>query len=649
MSTTPNINLYKHDNVTTNTDIFDIDKAMNKNWDKLDNAIGELQATTTAFDFKGEVDTLANVQAKPKIKGDVWYCKANKTFYSCNGTNWISVNVGMNLDYVNGIKTKAIQCMQELETPTPVEGENITLNDCKKGKFKSFEVRGNSEQQSRSGKNKLNILSFLNAGYSTTINGIAFTINEDGTVTANGTATENALFDITSNLNLDGTNKKIKMFLFSGNAAGQILAGVFDSNWQNGKSSMAADGKNFNTTNLVNITYAKLRLAVYQGATVTNAKFGIMIAEDVEEYEQYGASPSLEYESPIKSCENNINIVVSNKNMFFSELFDNKTNSGVELKTLAGTNNVLLNGTATKEFVLYSKPLPLNMFKVGKKYTASKDKNYSEKFMFEICENGSSNPSVWGSSITMKESYTKIIVYLQANKGQLPTFNNKIVSLQLEEGDATTIVEHKGQTHTVPIQKPFRAIEDIKDHFIKKGGKYYEEHLIGRYIFKGTETIALQNGGKRIYIKASNNNIPNPILPTNDKILYGIICNHLNKVTAYDTWRGFEGISYNTDNNPTSTNNGFTIAINEFTTAEQYKNWFAQKYADGNPFYIDYQLAEPELIPCTEVQTAALQDIEDNFETYDDCTHIYCTDEVPANIECTYCKDINKVFNNIAI
>ncbi len=39
MSQTNNLKLFKHENVATNINPFDIEKSLNENWDKLDNAI----------------------------------------------------------------------------------------------------------------------------------------------------------------------------------------------------------------------------------------------------------------------------------------------------------------------------------------------------------------------------------------------------------------------------------------------------------------------------------------------------------------------------------------------------------------------------------------------------------------------------------
>lgn len=42
MSTTTNLKLFKHDNPTTNTNQFDVEKALNENWDKIDKNVGEV-------------------------------------------------------------------------------------------------------------------------------------------------------------------------------------------------------------------------------------------------------------------------------------------------------------------------------------------------------------------------------------------------------------------------------------------------------------------------------------------------------------------------------------------------------------------------------------------------------------------------------
>lgn len=560
---------------------------------------------------------------------------------------------------LNLMQNEIISVLQQIETPNPVTGENITLNDCKAGKFKSFEIEGNSVQNGelspefeapiRSCGDNIQILKGTD-----TVTTLSDGTWENGTwrSAASGTGTRESIKIVDSH---NGTIKNgWRMTSTDGevsiaqNAVPMIAGKKYTmSCYARGSGKLRFSGGITNNFN-INTTIFEKYVFTFNSIGSANVFFGVYDAGNVEFYDMKLEKGDIASDWS-KYGEGSINITTSNQNMFYSEMFnDNSTNLGITLKTMPGTNNIVLNGTATGKFTILSKPLPINMFKIGQKYTISK--NYSEHAFFSIAENGSNEDSVWGSSFVMNKNYTRIRVYVQCRTGQTPTFNNQVVSLQIEEGDATTIIEHEGQAYTIPVQKPFRNVEDIRDHFIKKGGKYYEEHLVERYIFKGTETITTDNNGKRIYLKFSTNNLSNlPKVFAKTTAKYGLLCNYLNEVSATDTWNGVEGVSYCAVSTLNSSLSGFFVSINEFTTVDEYKNWFAQKYAAGNPFYVDYILAEPELIECTAAQTAVLQDIKDNLETYDDCTHIYSTDVVAPNFEVTYCKDIEKLFNNIAI
>ena len=200
-------------------------------------------------------------------------------------------------------------------------------------------------------------------------------------------------------------------------------------------------------------------------------------------------------------------------------------------------------------------------------------------------------------------------------------------NVQLERGDTQTeYEEHKGQSYILPIQKPMMGIGDIRDTFVKIGNKWYERHYCNKYIFTGNETISLQNNGKRIYVKSADNNILKPINPYKQPDKYKqLLCNYFEAVAPGDTWIGIQGISY--DINASSGNEGFDIAINEFTTVEQYLNWFKGKYNEGKPFYTEYILLEPNDIECTEEQNAILEQLNNSI-SYIPQTNIYTEDNI---------------------
>lgn len=200
-------------------------------------------------------------------------------------------------------------------------------------------------------------------------------------------------------------------------------------------------------------------------------------------------------------------------------------------------------------------------------------------------------------------------------------------SVQLERGDTQTeYEEHKGQSYILPIQKPMIGIGDIRDTFVKMGNKWYERHYCNKYTFTGNETVALQNNGKRIYVNSANNNILKPINPYKQPDKYKqLLCNYAEAVAPGDTWIGIQGISY--DINASSGFEGFVISINKFTTVEQYLNWFKEKYNEGQPFYIEYILLEPNDIECTEEQNTILEQLNNSI-SYIPQKNIYTEDNI---------------------
>ena len=99
--------------------------------------------------------------------------------------------------------TEEIQNILNMLPKGPATGEEITINDSANYKFKKFGIKGNTEQDSYTGKNKFNINWFQPR----TTNGITATIENDHLL-LNGTATERAYinFAIPSNTFEDNNN-----------------------------------------------------------------------------------------------------------------------------------------------------------------------------------------------------------------------------------------------------------------------------------------------------------------------------------------------------------------------------------------------------------------------------------------------------------
>lgn len=195
--------------------------------------------------------------------------------------------------------------IKSIATIGEASGENIHIEDSSNSRCE-IEIGGNQKQETREGYNLL----ILPA--SKTENGITFTTNEDGSVTANGTATADASINF---VNKEGSPS------LSFEAGTYRLTGCP----QGGSSTTYRMGMNlsYNSCDIGDgvtqtidtaVTNKNVWLIVYSGTTVSNLTFYPMLIKGTENkpYEQYGASPSLDYPSKVKSVGDNINMLFTN-------------------------------------------------------------------------------------------------------------------------------------------------------------------------------------------------------------------------------------------------------------------------------------------------------------------------------------------------
>lgn len=236
--------------------------------------------------------------------GDI--VRYNEKIYKCitaittaenfDNSKWEQTNI---VEIVQSEKSKIYELIEAISTPIVGEGENITLNDTAKKRFENFDIEGNSEQATRSGKNKLQ-----NTLESQTINGLTVVVNDDKTIKINGTATANTLLTI-------GTMTFIanQQYYVSGCPSGGSDS-TYRIDYRTSSDAVPfieyGQGATLNRTDDITLT-AKIRIA--SGATLSNLIFAPMVTEGstATPYEQYGASPSPDYPSEVKSCGDNIN------------------------------------------------------------------------------------------------------------------------------------------------------------------------------------------------------------------------------------------------------------------------------------------------------------------------------------------------------
>ena len=210
------------------------------------------------------------------------------------------------------------------------DGKTIIIDNSVYNTNLKLQLYGKSTQETRSGKNLLNV-----TAESFTTSGVTVTINPDKTIVLNGTYTGTDTF--WRRLAKDFTIPAGTYTLSNGNPDASVLvpSAIFKD-----------DSNNFDIVDVSTKTFTEekvikpyLRIAV--GSSFNNFKiYPVIVSGDtVGEYEQYGASPSPDYPSEIEN--------VKGKNLL-PEVIDKttQTKNGITL-TFLENNQINLKGTST--------------------------------------------------------------------------------------------------------------------------------------------------------------------------------------------------------------------------------------------------------------------------------------------------------------
>lgn len=209
-----------------------------------------------------------------------------------------------------------------------VSGEYIHVEDSSNCRAK-IGIGGNHEQETRSGKNYLNTLAKYKAGEKVTVDGITYIFNEDGSITCNGTATADSALTFSSNLQtINGSGKKIVGMLTGTQVPKKLSILAYTSDWsKNTFELLSSVNKNITINMQENIDYTIFRIIAYKGTTLNNQTIYYQILDtSVNDltYEQYGASPSPDYPSKIKTVGSNVNLF-DKDNMTIGKIWNGAT------------------------------------------------------------------------------------------------------------------------------------------------------------------------------------------------------------------------------------------------------------------------------------------------------------------------------------
>ena len=306
----------------------------------------------------------------------------------------------------------------------------------------------------------------------------------------------------------------------------------------------------------------------------------------------------------------------------------------------------ILSGTAqinSNNYGTYIKCKPNTTYTVSKIATA--------RFRLATVEKlpTAGNPVNWNNYISGSTSDTILTITSTSNDKYLIVnyhdgnsqynINDIINSLQIEQGSTATSYEpHQEQNIIIPTQQPRRAIGEVRDDFVKVDGNWYERHNFNERIYDGvTNTLYYNYLSNQLHCgyanlstiikKPASNDINIPTL-SNRFISYSINNMLANaRIGVGVRTDGLVFFSFGTDSELTSTS-----AINE--------------YLQDNNISLIYPLAEPTLLPCTEEQTTALENLQ-KARTHKNVTHITSEDTVKPYIDLEYVQDNRTLYDDL--
>lgn len=563
MSETKNLKLFKHEEpLETNNNKFDIDKALNKNWDKVDDYAGE---ANSKIDLITEI-----IDLLPKVSN---------------------------------------------------EGESITLENTARAKFTKFRTKGNRNQETRSGKNKIifdDIKETINQGITCSI--------KNGVITLNGAAS--GVVNFYSN----PTNISAGKYTLSKNMGGTWSLGTATSSLaillqqkkedgsyttvEGGELTAYSSAKNFTTLDLAEGTY-RIRIFTATGNILNNFTWRPQLeeGENFTGFEQGGLMPSAEFPSEIKNVGDNINVFNKTAEDFKNGIsygWAKKLTLKLEPNTLytcssndetpsGGNTNLLFGGSSTESY-------------------------FVNKDVSRTClTNGDGDIDIYLRATTIDDFFEKY--YIKVEKGTRAT-----ASSEYGCGNLEIIIsnENLGNNENHIVFPLVQGQKLMQGDYLADDGIHHTRKQI---VLDGTEAWSkdVNIDGKTDYFYIFKSGI-------DSSNIANVISNRF--VKGNERTEGFWATSvFCITINKTRT--GIVSSDNTVARIQKFKTWL-----QSNPITVEYELAEEEIETYTEVQKEAYEQIK-NAISYKGQTNIFSTNEIKPIFEVEALADIGLLLNNM--
>lgn len=584
MSETKNLKLFKHEEpLETNNNKFDIDKALNKNWDKVDDYAGE---ANSKIDLITEI-----IDLLPKVSN---------------------------------------------------EGESIALENTARAKFTKFRIGGNSSQETRSGKNKIifdDIKETVNQGITCSI--------KNGVITLNGTASGVVNFysnpinisagKYTLSKNMGGT-----WSLGTATSSPAILLQRKEEDGsyttvEGGELKAYSSAKNFTTLDLAEGTY-RIRIFIAISNILNNFTWRPQLeeGENFTGFEQGGLMPSEEFPSEIKNVKENVRINIRNKNFCDLDILEKLKEKAI---TINSSNSFTINlengrmGITSRINIM----LPDGIDK-SKKYRIKyhrKMNNTSFLPRLSALYADGSNDGVEDRILEADYEYVTsgkelsgiTLAWNTQNQGGIVTFSDISITEINENSD---FEESKKQTIIFPFKQGQKLMQG--DYLADDGIHHTKTQIQLDGITRGLKVESVTKHSNDIYycvikIIKQGVNGTNNMYSTHFTPYFGVKTG-----SCYIT--GYGGFIV------------LVLTDQSITTVDAANTWLATQKEKGTPVVIEYELAEEEIETYTEVQKEAYEQIK-NAISYKGQTNIFSTNEIKPIFEVEALADIGLLLNNM--
>ena len=502
-------------------------------------------------------------------------------------------------------------------------GDYITVNDSVDGNIVDLKLYGRSEQKQYSGKNLLDCSGLTEQ----TLNGVTFTpVYENGMlqyIKANGTATDECNFTLTTKLNTeDGKTYRIVGCPSGGSSNTYRLA------FWGGTSPEYGSGTIFTNKDL-NATYKYLYINIVSGYTCNNLVFKPMITTDLEatydDFEPYVGgtpSPNPNYPQEIKSVVNPV-VKVTGRNLLNATL-RTTTKNGVTIKA-NGDGTYILNGTVTcDDGKAYAEIILGEAYTKGNVCKIVCSKNVPQSCYAQVYNSDWSIDVIENSGLTIPSTTGKLFLrYIIAN-GVI--FNNALIKPMITTDlDATydDYVPYQGeQTATLPYT--LNAIPVESGGNVTIDGQEYISDYVDIEKKKLVKNVGIADLGTITpeLVTASGSKIFRysslaKKLPPNFSAKSNVIAESCKSVGNVGTWLSIIEKGDNVIGTVSAGNEyGFIIRDSSFTDVNSFKQAMTGSM-------ICYELATPTITYLTDEEAQAFKELA----TYYPTTNVFVTSD----------------------